>query len=621
MDDKVLRTLYQNIDFSFISKDTFINSYKIYDHEYFVLSKEETESFNNLFQKFMFKYIGLKKEYQQIIDDLQVLKEEKLSSFTYVDYLLKTKSVELLDDNATKYIIDNHLIPLYYLLYNKEFSKTHEKLFKQLLMNTENGIEFWTNQYDFPKEDKYKYYLPKLNDEEIDELIEKYIKSQYRNPNHLMALMTHKNNKDSYIIKPERFVDLEKAYKECFNDSHMISHKTRGPEIEIGIAEDVGDIPFYEGWHSNHIRYVSSKSFIDKNCSMDKFINILRYSIRLVDIMGRINGVFNPYIEDAMVLLENRTINQYGGMHFHKEEPKRNYHFMSVSGYLFNIGHSIERYLEYVVNDIFNSKYRIQGFKINLLVDGDYKLKCEHLFNEMQGFVKQYDSFLRIGSVSSDLIKHLNFSSYSSIKSTFKNKYYAVNPDSSIIRIFHLLFSYQSSLRHIDVGRDNEMSFSDLILRFDIKKSEYKWKSSLDEIDFLIQNDIVEEVNGLLKLKNLEVISLLKELHEKGFVTYYYLKDKYKVLAKTFLDKGWIKVEDSLLSGLESDYFEYYLSDKKYSGNPAIRNKYGHGATYVRDDESFMDYCIGLRLFTLLIFKVYEEFDIKYIETKFEEEI
>lgn len=99
------------------------------------------------------------------------------------------------------------------------------------------------------------------------------------------------------------------------------------------------------------------------------------------------------------------------------------------------------------------------------------------------------------------------------------------------------------------------------------------------------------------------------------------MKDKYKVLAKTFLDKGWIKVEVSLLSGLESDYFEYYLCDKKYSGNPAIRNKYGHGATYVRDDESFMDYCIGFRLFTLLIFKVYEEFDIQYKETKFEEYI
>lgn len=245
MDDKALRTLYQNIDFSFISKETFINSYKVYDDEYFVLSKEEIKSFNNQFQKFMFKYIGSKKEYQQIIDDLQILREEKLTPFIYVDYLLKTKSVELLDDNATKYIIDNHLIPFYYLLYNKEFSKTHEKLFKELLMNTENGIEFLTNQYDFPKEEKYNYYLPKLNDEEIDELIEKYIKSQYRHPNHLMALMTHKNNKDSYIIKPERFVDLEKAYKESFNDPHIITHETRGPEIEIGIAEDVGDIPFY----------------------------------------------------------------------------------------------------------------------------------------------------------------------------------------------------------------------------------------------------------------------------------------------------------------------------------------------------------------------------------------
>lgn len=361
---------------------------------------------------------------------------------------------------------------------------------------------------------------------------------------------------------------------------------------------------------------MSSKSFIDKNFSMDKFINILRYSIRLVDKMGRINGIFNPYNEDAMVLLENRTINQYGGTLFHDKEPIRNYHFMSLSRYLSNIGHSIERYLEYVVNDIFNSRYGIQGFKIDILIDGNYKLKCEHLYNEMQGFVKQFDSFLRIGTVSFDLIKHLNFSSYSSIKSLLNNKYYIVNSASSITRIFYLLFSYQASLRHIEVGKDNEMSFFDLILRFDIKKSEYKWKNSLEEIDFLIENDIVEEVDNSLKIKNLDALGLLKELHEKGFVNSYYLKDKYKILAQSFIDKGWVKTENSLLSGLESDYFEYYLSDKKYSGNPAIRNKYGHGATFVKDEESFMDYYIGLKLFTILVFKVYEEFDIQYKEAK-----
>lgn len=45
------------------------------------------------------------------------------------------------------------------------------------------------------------------------------------------------------------------------------------------------------------------------------------------------------------------------------------------------------------------------------MVDGDYKLKCEHLFNEKQGFMKQFDSFLRVGYISYDLIMHLSFSS------------------------------------------------------------------------------------------------------------------------------------------------------------------------------------------------------------------
>lgn len=620
MDDKELESIYHSLNFNDMSFDTFINVYKLYDYSTLVISKDEIDYFNNSFNNYMRKYLSSKTE-KEFLDDLRRIREKELNTFFYFDLLLKFGKFENVSEDCVDIIITEHLIPIYHMLYNKKFSKKYENVLKKRIFEEERGIEYWTEKYDFHKEDKYKYYLPKLSEDEIDFLIDKYLSSQFRNPNHLNALKTHKNNKDSYIIRSERFIDIEKAYDDCFNNPNIISHKTHGPEIEIGIAEDIDDIPFYEGWSNGHIRYVSSKSFIDKNLSSDRFINIIRYSLRLVDIMGRINGVFNPYNEDSIVLLENRTINQYGGIIFNNDEPKRNYHFMSVSGYLFNIGNSIEKYLENVVNNLFFTKYKINGFKISLMVDGNYKLKCEHLFNEMQGFMKQFDSFLRVGYVSYDLIKHLSFSSYSSIKSLLKNKYYIVNPASPIIRIFHLLFSYQASLRHIKVGKDNEMSFFDLILRFDIKKSEYKWKGSLEEIDFLIQNDIVEEVNDSLKIKNLETISLLKELHEKGFVTSYYLKDKYKILAQSFIDKGWIKMGNTLLSGLESDYFEYYLSDKKYSGNPAIRNKYGHGATCVKDDECFMDYCIGLRLFTILVFKVHEEFDIQYRETKSKNEI
>lgn len=608
MDEKELRVIYQNIDYSIITKETFINAYRV-DCQKIFLSKDEQDEFNCKFKKFMFKYLNSISDSKQIITDLQQLRDEKMTAHTYVDFLLKSESVGFLDDNTTKQIIEMDLIPLSYLLYNEKFSKQHACLLKELIMNTENGIEYLVDQYDYSKDNKYKYYLPKLNEEEIDELIVKYLKSRYRNLNVLSALKVHKNNGNSYVIKPERFLAIEKACEDYVNNPDVFIYRERGPNLEVGIATDIEE-PFYYDWSNGHIKYVSSKSYIDSNLKYDNYEKILKYSLLLTDGTGRINGIFNPYNENAQAILENRTVTQYGDQQFKELENIRNLHFISVSGYLSNISCPIEKYLEYVVNDRFNKKYGANGFNLSLYIDGSYKVKCEHLFNEMQGLVKQYDSYYRLNTVSKELLNRLTFSSYSAIKSKISGKYYSVNSKGSIVRVLKLLFDYQSVLRYNKRYQNDRLSFAQMIISFDIKRNDYMSEYASNKIDYLIDNEVLIEENSVLKFKNLETVLLLNELYKYGFVVYPYLAENYKKMMNLFLKKEWVQMENTMLSSLESDYFEYYLSDKIYSGNPALRNKYGHGSPITDESETHKDYCVGLKLFTLLIMKFEEEFKI-----------
>ena len=64
-----LKKIYENLDFSNISSDTFISVYRIYDNSYFILSSDEMPIFEKELSKFTYKYLNLKKDGNDIIND------------------------------------------------------------------------------------------------------------------------------------------------------------------------------------------------------------------------------------------------------------------------------------------------------------------------------------------------------------------------------------------------------------------------------------------------------------------------------------------------------------------------------------------------------------------------
>jgi len=78
------------------------------------------------------------------------------------------------------------------------------------------------------------------------------------------------------------------------------------------------------------------------------------------------------------------------------------------------------------------------------------------------------------------------------------------------------------------------------------------------------------------------------------------------------VSKGWISLDNHLLSPAERDYFSYYLNNEKFTNGPAIRNNYAHGTTPSYSEEKHKkNYFQLLVLFVLLLLKISEDLDMK----------
>ena len=71
-----------------------------------------------------------------------------------------------------------------------------------------------------------------------------------------------------------------------------------------------------------------------------------------------------------------------------------------------------------------------------------------------------------------------------------------------------------------------------------------------------------------------------------------------------FVDRGWLKWKDSLLTTKEEGFFSFYLDAKQFNNNLGLRNSYAH-YTFKKDEGSHRkNYIILLMLYVILISKI-----------------
>lgn len=141
----------------------------------------------------------------------------------------------------------------------------------------------------------------------------------------------------------------------------------------------------------------------------------------------------------------------------------------------------------------------------------------------------------------------------------------------------------------------------------------YDWKNvkpeeieeyNFDELNWLLERGVVYVSDGMLAL-NYERIWILKELNDKGVICLQY---KDSDILRKLISEGEIRVESSLLSESEWEYFNYVLNKSEFSNGLDLRNRYIHDTNSLDKRHQQNDYIVLLKMFVILVIKINEEF-------------
>ena len=76
--------------------------------------------------------------------------------------------------------------------------------------------------------------------------------------------------------------------------------------------------------------------------------------------------------------------------------------------------------------------------------------------------------------------------------------------------------------------------------------------------------------------------------------------------------KGDLVAESSLFTRQEKDYLDYMLNVQQFLNGPELRNRYVHGNFPINAKAHNGDYLELLKIMTLIVLKINEEFCLKY---------
>lgn len=197
---------------------------------------------------------------------------------------------------------------------------------------------------------------------------------------------------------------------------------------------------------------------------------------------------------------------------------------------------------------------------------------------------------------------------YKEIPSLIKNKYAYANSN-EILREMQDMFSNQGLLSYTEKTKGRYNTLFELLQSEHVRPEELK-EYNFDEFNWLLERGAVVINDGIFIL-NYERIRILKELNDKGVICLQY---KDSDILRELISKGEIRVESSLLSKSEWEYFDYVLNKAEFSNGLDLRNRYIHDTNSLDEQQQQNDYIVLLKMFIILVIKLMKSFAyrIKY---------
>lgn len=538
---------------------------------------------------------------------LKQVKGDKHSKEILFACLVKYNVFDRISDSTFLMSLNNDTTLIEFAIKYKKIVAKYETILKTLLLKDKNTALYLVKKYDYNESNCI--FLPNFSVEEKEKIISNYLELENINLYYLNALLDHRPSIDSYELTSAQRLKIKKIVEKKIEENI-----TKSPKyfLEFSIKYDkMKDSPILNINNNKSIFTMPCKwidEHLDYQTLFSNFVTILQlvdYDINFINIANiDKESVFLRYM-----YVSNKT-NYIFGKVFEFNERYFSSIFFSYIDYLKNEhGIYIEKMIEWFFNVYLQEKFNIKNFNITLSTDEEYINRCKSLFPEFDSLLKKFYLYSKYKYIDDELLE----ASRESIKiddcpSLIANKYLIINQDNPEIKnILYLLFNSQSLISYLDNNID-EPNFVDLILRHKIKLSDFQnSKSRFECISYLLKKEIIYLENEIIKIKD-EVLVVCKYLYENKF-----LRNHNTTIEKEFVKKGYVVYYTKLFSPQESDYLNYYLNNSKFGNSLGLSNKYRHSNTTSKNKKIIIDdYIIGLRLFVLIILKIYDEFSTNH---------
>ena len=525
----------------------------------------------------------------------------------------------LITENGLREILKEKNWLLKDLLEHRWIVEQNQILLTALLKENEHTAEWLLEQY--VEEDRFcqhrDLYFPKsLTGTDKDTIIRNYVNSDKANLNYVRLVLTAKRSADFPLhpltIKAAR--KKEKALNEAIFAMGAVHVASYGVALTVEQSAPAKERKVDE---EGRTMFVYNKKFID-DCKDATVIYYCGQVFEFTEPYGFITLISKDAETDAFEKVTGlHARNAYDlDMAFRMRENKSYLQMQALECALLDTDRNIEGVIKAFYEDFLKTEYGYKGLSLTLPKhDDSLILKIRSLAIEMDAVAHQYDCYVNYGSIDKDIVELTPPQKLTETKSLLSHRYCILNRDNTDVwYLIYLFFGSQSMLFFVEPCKDAHFRnyYEFLENGIEVKYEDYE-NYQRPDIDRLLEKGyLVKDEKGILRCVKMREVRLLKHLYEYGACSYWGYPKEERMILDDMVSKGWISLDNHLLSPAERDYFSYYLNNEKFTNGPAIRNNYAHGTTPSYSEEKHKkNYFQLLVLFVLLLLKISEDLDMK----------
>lgn len=525
----------------------------------------------------------------------------------------------LITENGLREILKEKNWLLKDLLEHRWIVEQNQILLTALLKENEYTAEWLLEQY--VEEDRFcqhrDLYFPKsLTGTDKDTIIRNYVNSDKANLNYVRLVLTAKRSADFPLhpltIKAAR--KKEKALNEAIFAMGAVHVASYGVALTVEQSAPAKERKVDE---EGRTMFVYNKKFID-DCKDATVIYYCGQVFEFTEPYGFITLISKDAETDAFEKVTGlHARNAYDlDMAFRMRENMSYLQMQALECALLDTDRNIEGVIKAFYEDFLKTEYGYKGLSLTLPKhDDSLILKIRSLAIEMDAVAHQYDCYVNYGSIDKDIVELTPPQKLTETKSLLSHRYCILNRDNTDVwYLIYLFFGSQSMLFFVEPCKDAHFRnyYEFLENGIEVKYEDYE-NYQRPDIDRLLEKGyLVKDEKGILRCVKMREVRLLKHLYEYGACSYWGYPKEERMILDDMVSKGWISLDNHLLSPAERDYFSYYLNNEKFTNGPAIRNNYAHGTTPSYSEEKHKkNYFQLLVLFVLLLLKISEDLDMK----------